>query len=117
MLKEMQFSEIYIACGYTDLRNGIDGLATKIKEEFNLSPFQNDVLFLFCGRRSDRMKALVWEGDGFILLYKRLEAGRFKWPRNVDELRNLAPEQFRRLLEGFTVDPGIHQIEAPENTL
>ena len=43
--------------------------------------FQN-ALFLFCGRRKDRIKGLYWEGDGFVLLYKRLESGSFQWPRN-----------------------------------
>ena len=63
---------IYIACGYTDLRRGIDGLASIVQSQFQLDPFQK-MLFLFCGRRQDRIKGLYWEGDGFLLLYKRLE--------------------------------------------
>lgn len=59
---------IYIVCGYTDLRRGIDGLASTIKFQFHLDPFQKHVLFLFCGKRTDRIKGLVWEGDGFLLL-------------------------------------------------
>lgn len=55
---------VYIACGYTDLRRGIDGLATLVKSQFQMDPFQR-ALFLFCGRRRDRIKALYWEGDGF----------------------------------------------------
>ena len=66
------FDKIYIACGYTDLRLGIDGLASKITLEFGMKPFCPRVLFLFCGRKSDRIKGLVWEEDGFLLLYKRL---------------------------------------------
>ena len=69
------FRKIYIAAGYTDLRRGIDGLASIIKFNFQLDPYEKDFLFLFCGRRSDRIKGLVWEGDGFLLLYKRLELG------------------------------------------
>ena len=57
---------IYIACGYTDLRLGIDGLAQLVQRKFQLDPFSNS-LFLFCGRRRDRIKALLWEGDGFVL--------------------------------------------------
>ena len=71
------FSKIYIATGYSDLRKGIDGLANVIKFQFDLDPFQKDVLFLLCGRRTDRIKGLVWEGDGFLLLYKRLILGAF----------------------------------------
>ena len=64
------FRKIYIAAGYTDLRRGIDGLASIVKFNFQLDPYDKDILFLFCGRRSDRIKGLVWEGDGFLLLYK-----------------------------------------------
>lgn len=60
---------IYIACEYTDLRRGIDGLAQIVQNQFSLDPCSNS-LFLFCGRRRDRIKALLWEGDGFVLLYK-----------------------------------------------
>ena len=71
MLSEITgIEEIYIACGRSDLRKGIDGLATLVKEKFNLSPFRKNVLFLFCGGRQDRFKGLIWEGDGFVLLYK-----------------------------------------------
>ena len=58
---------VYIACGYTDLRCGIDGLASLVQQQFQLDPF-NNTLFLFCGRRRDRIKALYWEGNGFVLL-------------------------------------------------
>lgn len=95
--------KIYIACGKTDLRKGIDGLATIVKEHFELDPFQKDILFLFCGTRKDRFKGLVWEGDGFLLLYKRVEAGSFKWPRDVSELQSISSEQFNNLLDGLTV--------------
>jgi transposase len=71
------FDRIFIACGYTDLRRGIDGLAGMVQNEFHLDPFQN-VLFLFCGRKTNRIKGLLWEGDGFVLLYKRLEDGYVK---------------------------------------
>ena len=59
---------VYIACGYTDLRRGIDGLAELVRQQFQLDPFSN-TLFLFCGRKWDRIKALYWEGNGFLLLY------------------------------------------------
>ena len=67
---------IYIACGYIDLRRGIDELAAIVQQQFELDLFTNP-LFLFCGRRRDRIKALYWEGNGFVLLYKRLESGSF----------------------------------------
>ena len=82
--------KVYIACGYTDLRRGIDGLAAMVQQQFHLDPFTN-TLFLFCGRRRDRIKALYWEGNGFVLLYKRLESGSFQWPRSEREARALTP--------------------------
>ena len=94
---------VYIACGYTDLRRGIDGLATLVQQQFNLDPFSN-TLFLFCGRRTDRIKALYWCGDGYILLYKRLSNGRFQWPRSEAELRLLDPQSFRWLMEGLRIE-------------
>lgn len=102
-------AHIYIACGYTDLRRGIDGLAGIVQKAFGLDPFA-DSLFLFCGRRRDRIKALYWEGDGFVLLYKRLEDGNFQWPRSEEEARELTPQQYRWLMEGLKVDqPKAHK--------
>ena len=66
------FKKVYIATGVTDLRRGIEGLASIIRFEFKLDPYDKDTLFLFCGRRADRIKGLIWEGDGFLLVYKRL---------------------------------------------
>ena len=98
-----QAEHIYVACGYTDLRKGIDGLALLVKEEFSLDPFSRS-LFLFCGKRNDRIKALYWEGDGFVLLYKRLERGSFQWPRNKDAMRTLTERQYRWLMEGLNIE-------------
>lgn len=105
------FRKIYIAAGYTDLRRGIDGLASIIKFNFQLDPYEKDILFLFCGRRSDRIKGLVWEGDGFLLLYKRLELGGFSWPRTKEEALEITPEQYQAVDAGAgdrlqTSDPG-----------
>ena len=94
---------IYIACGYTDMRKSIDGLSALVVQQFKLDPFSNS-LFLFCGRRCDRLKALYWEGDGFVMLYKRLEKSRFQWPRKESEARAITPQQFRWLLEGLSIE-------------
>jgi hypothetical protein len=56
----------YVVCGYTDMRKSIDGLAAMIKLNFGMDPFAPS-LFLFCGKKRDRLKALFWEGDGFVL--------------------------------------------------
>ena len=74
-------AQVYLVTGYTDLRRGIDGLATIVQAQLRLDPFSK-ALFLFCGRRCDRIKGLLWEGDGFLLLYKRLDNGRFQVTAN-----------------------------------
>jgi len=61
-------TKIILAVGYTDLRLGINGLAQVVGTKYDLNPFEKGTLFLFCGRRADRIKALLWEGDGFLLL-------------------------------------------------
>lgn len=70
------------ACGTVDLRKGIDGLAMVIGDKYRQNPFEKGTLFLFCGKRSDRCKGLLWMGTGFLLLYKRFEDGRMSWPSN-----------------------------------
>ena len=95
--------DIYLATGYTDMRKSIDGLAAIVQQQFMLDPFQ-PALFLFCGRKCDRLKALLWEGDGFVLLYKRLENGKFQWPRNDSECRPVTWQEFRWLMEGLSID-------------
>lgn len=103
MLNDFSGAEhVYLACGYTDLRRGIDGLAVIVRQSFRLDPFSSS-LFLFCGRRCDRIKALYWESDGFVLLYKRLERGRFQWPRTENEVKDLTSQQFRWLMEGLEI--------------
>jgi len=103
ILNGIPAEQVYIACGYTDMRKQIDGLAAVVKQVFKLDPFSHN-LYLFCGRRCDRIKALYWEGDGFILLYKRLECGRFQWPRKESEARLITPQQLRWLLEGLSIE-------------
>ena len=69
---------VVLACGTVDLRKGIDGLSMIIGNKYKQNPFEKGTLFLFCGRKSDRIKGLLWMGNGFLLLYKRLENGYVK---------------------------------------
>ena len=95
--------EIYIACGYTDMRKSIDGLAALVSQNFGMDPCQ-PMLFIFCGRKCDRIKALLWEPTGFILLYKRFENGKLQWPRSESELKPISWQQFNWLMEGLKVE-------------
>jgi transposase len=103
MIDLSRVTNYYVACGYTDLRLGIDGLAAIVMTQYGVE-LQEDSLFLFCGRRTDRIKALYWAGDGYVLLYKRLSNGCFQWPRNETELRKLEPRSFRWLMEGLQIE-------------
>ena len=94
-------SKFIVCCGYTDLRKGIQGLSQIIEGSFGLDPFEKDVLFMFCGKRGDRIKALLWEGNGFLLLYKRLEKGSLSWPRSAEAAVCLSKHQYRLLLQGL----------------
>ena len=96
--------EIYIVCGYTDMRKSIDGLCAVVQDKLHMDPNRRS-LFLFCGRRADRIKLLLWEPDGFVLLYKRLSAqGRYRWPRKKEEARSLSWKEFDWLTSGLDID-------------
>ena len=95
------FSKVILAVGYTDLSRGIEGLSTIIRYKYKLDPYEKNVLF--CGKRTDRIKGLLWEGDGFLLLYKRLDIGAFSWPRSKDEAMQISDDQYKLLMEGFDI--------------
>lgn len=94
---------VYIVTGYTDMRKSIDGLAAIIQGKLQLDPY-SQALFLFCGRSSNKMKGLLWDGDGFLLLYKRLDNGKYRFPRTETEARQLSDQQLRWLLEGLEIE-------------
>lgn len=101
---------VVLKTGRTDLRRGIDGLKAVISLN-GMDPLEKGTLFLFCGRRNDRIRGLTYEGDGFLLLTKRLSGqNRFQWPRNEEDMKNITMEQYRNLMEGFTVEGSIREI-------
>ena len=102
---------VVLACGTVDLRKGIDGLAQIIGAKYGQNPFEKGTLFLFCGRRSDRLKGLLWMGTGFLLVYKRFEDGRMSWPRNTEEAAELTEEQYHYLMLGLNpLDPRVKDV-------
>jgi len=105
-------SKFIVICGYTDLRKSITGLAQIVEGNYQMNPFEKDVLFLFCGRRGDRIKALLWEGSGFLLLYKRFENGSISWPRTPDEAVSISKHEYRLLLQGLNpVKPKVQEVQ------
>ena len=95
---------IYIVTGYTDMRKSIDGLCAIIQNEFSMNVSCN-AIYLFCGRKRDRIKAILQEPDGLVLIYKRLTVeGSFKWSRNKSEVRSLTWREFDWLMSGLDID-------------
>lgn len=94
-------TRVYLACGVTDMRKGFDGLAAQVQTVLAQDPY-GGALFLFRGRRGDLVKALWWDGQGLVLLAKRLENGRFVWPTIAREgAVTLTTAQLAMLLEGI----------------
>ena len=107
--------QVYLACGHTDMRKSIDGLAGIVQNSFALDPF-SAALFVFCNRKRDRVKILEWDVDGFWLYFKRLEKGRFRWPAPGDEATmNLSGEELSILLGGVRVEQKLKRNTLPES--
>ncbi len=93
-------TRIWVAAGVTDMRRGFDGLAAMVQIQLAADPFSGQV-FVFRGRRGDRIKVLWFDGDGLCLFAKRLERGRFVWPQATQGSIALTPAQLAMLLEGI----------------
>ena len=91
---------VHLALGATDMRKGFDGLAALVQTQLREDPFSGHV-FVFRGRRGDRVKLLWWSGDGLCLFAKRLERGRFVWPQATSGIVSLSGAQLSMLLEGI----------------
>lgn len=91
--------KVYLHREAVDGRKNINGLALLVEQEMKLDPFAAAV-FVFSNRRRDRVKILLWERTGFWLMIKRLEADRFKWPKDA-EVVTLSVEQLHWLLSGI----------------
>ena len=93
-------TQIWIAAGVTDLRRGFTGLSGLVQTALTQDPFGGHV-FVFRGRRGDLIKVLWWDGDGLCLFAKRLERGRFVWPKVESGTVSLTRAQLSMLLEGI----------------
>ena len=93
-------TRVWLVAGHTDMRKGFDGLAAMVQTALAANPFCGHV-FVFRGRRGDILKVLWFDGQGLMLLAKRLERGRFVWPQAVDGCVALSAAQLSMLLEGI----------------
>ena len=95
---------VYLYADCVDMRKSIDGLAALIEQETTLSPFST-TLFVFCNRQRDKIKLLLWERNGFVLWYKRLEKFRFQWPSAADQPVTMDGAVLNQLLDGYDIRP------------
>lgn len=97
---------IILACGQTDMRKSINGLADIVCNKFNLDP-REKAMFVFCNHGRNRIKILVWEENGFWVHFKRFERGRIAWPETArdESIMNLEPEELKNIIK----TPGIMQ--------
>ncbi len=105
--RDVEVKKVYIATGRTDMRSGASSLVSLVRLKYGLDPIEKGSLFLFCGKKKDRIKGLLFEGDGFVIASKRLSQGRYCWPNTPDEVRNLTWEEYDRLMNGFTIESTI----------
>lgn len=94
---------VYLCRDAVDFRKQIPGLAAVVEAELALNPF-SEQLFVFCNRRRDRIKILLWERNGFCMWQKRLERDRFHWPRTDENaVVTLTGQQLNWLLDGYDI--------------
>jgi transposase len=91
---------VMVALKPVDFRKGMDGLAALVREELKADPF-GGVIYVFRAKRADRLKLVFWDGTGLVLVSKRLDEGKFKWPKAADDVMRLTPGQFTTLVEGL----------------
>lgn len=93
-------TKILLASRPVDFRKGAHSLAALAAEVLGADPFSGAVL-VFRSRRADRIKILVWDGSGLVLVWKQLEGGAFRWPPVVDGVVRLTPVEFAALFDGI----------------
>jgi len=91
---------VFVACGVTDMRRGMNGLALQVQQALGRDPHCGD-LYIFAGRRRDTVKLLWHDGIGMSLYTRRLEAGRFTWPSRVEGTITISASQLAYLLDGI----------------
>src|SRR2546430_16336888 len=99
-----------VATQPVDFRKGAEGLAALVRERMRVDPFSG-VIYVFRAKRADRVKLIFWDGTGVVLVAKRLEDGKFRWPAIRDGVMRLSAAQLQALLEGLDWRRG-HQARA-----
>ena len=104
MLIGAEVEKVYLACGSTDMRKSIDGLAAIVQVSFSLDPFST-CLFVFCNKNRNKLKILHWQQNGFWLYYRRLEKGNFQWPKHSNSYPlEVGIRELGWLLDGLSLE-------------
>ena len=99
MITPTENFRVFLATEPVDFRKGMDGLAAHVAQAFNLDPFSG-AIYVFRSRRADRLKIVVWDGTGLVLILKRMSGGRFVWPKATAGTVTLSRIQFEALFAG-----------------
>ena len=106
--------KIYISSANVDMRKSIDGLSAIVEQNFKLNQFSS-AMFVFHNRHCDKVKILYWDSDGFCLLYKRIEHGKFHFPRGITaDKYTVTREELSWLLHGLKTEE-IHKYNSLKN--
>ncbi|MGL6084743.1 MAG: IS66 family insertion sequence element accessory protein TnpB [Enterobacterales bacterium] len=97
--------QIFLAIGATDFRKQTDSLVSIVSMQFQLDPFADQCVFIFCNRKRNAIKILRYDSNGFILASKKLLDGmKFKWPRTSEEVKQISSQQVGWLLQGLEIE-------------
>lgn len=108
---------VLVATKPVDFRKGMDGLAAYVEQQLQADPFSG-VVYVFRSKRADKVKLLFWDQTGLVLVTKRLEDGRFRWPAIQDGVMRLSPAQLSALLEGLDWSRmHMRRVRSPQATL
>ena len=91
---------VLVATKPVDFRKGMEGLAALVREAMGADPFCGTI-YVFRAKRADRVKLILWDGTGMVLVAKRLEDGKFRWPTVQDAIMRLTATELQALLEGL----------------
>ena len=110
-------SEIYISSANADMRKGLDGFASIVEQQFKLDPMSS-AMFVFHNRHCDKIKILYWDGDGYCLLYKRIEHGKFHFPKQLTgDIFCVSREELDWLMHGLSVEEMLHYNRLKNKTV
>lgn len=110
--------KIFIACGPTDFRKQSNSLVQIVHGSFNLDPYNESYVFIFCNRKKDGINVLRYDKNGFILAYKKLlDKMKFQWPKDSNEAREITDQQVTWLLQGLNIEQKKAHIELKMNTI